>query len=77
MMEIKTTTQIGNKNNKLSMMSHNKKTNDDFNEYRKKKWVAVDDILKEIRIIDKWHSTHRTQNLLKLLQRELREIEQK
>ena len=48
MMEIKTTTQIGNKNNKLSMMSHNKKTNDEFNEYRKKKWVAYNDLIKEI-----------------------------
>jgi hypothetical protein len=33
-----------------------------------KYWIAVDDILKEIKIIDKWHSTHRTLALIKILE---------
>ena len=75
MMEIKTGKEINDFFE--SGMCPDSFSNPPIEFYYKQKWVAVDDILKEIRIIDKWHSTHRTQNLLKLLQRELREIEQK
>jgi len=31
-------------------------------------WIKGSDILKEVKIIDKWHSTHRTKSLIKLLE---------
>jgi hypothetical protein len=37
-------------------------------EYTERKWINMDDILKEIETIDKWHSTHRTKNLIKILE---------
>lgn len=60
-MEIRTTKQI--KDSICFAQSRNaQKRHDNV------KWVRLDDVLKEVKIIHKWHKTHRTLTLIRMLE---------
>ena len=60
-MEIRTTKQI--KDSRCFAQSYNAKIHHD-----NVKWVKLDDILKEVKLIHTWHKTHRTLCLIKVLE---------